>query len=164
MLEAIMAILTLGIQPWYKNQLSFFKLISEFRTKLPRPQNQARNIDTREIEKNPILPQSLKYVTAVDLSTLKPSLTEQDLDAFYNSLFHFNFSWFLFKKYYIEHRDNILRLMSEVSQNSLNLVVLHKVLQDDPFHPLKPFDVLVHHFKYKYKFTSRIYLKSKLKN
>lgn len=147
MLELILAVLTLGIQPWYKHHLSYYKLISDFRTKLPRPQNQARKINHQEIERNPIFPESLKYVTAADLSTLKPSLTEQDLDEFYNSLLHFNFSWFLFKKYYKEHRDNLLRLMSDVSLNNLNLVVLQKVLENDPKHPLKPIDVIALHFK-----------------
>ncbi len=147
MLEAILAVITLGIQPLYKHQLSYYKLISDFRTKLPRPQNQARKITHQEIEKKAILPESLKYGTAVDLSTLKPSLTEQDLDEFYNSLLHFNFSWFLYKKYYKEHRDNLLRLMSDVSLNNLNLVVLQKVIEDDPKHPLKPTDVIALHFK-----------------
>jgi hypothetical protein len=153
--EIILNILTLG----YKKNNSYYKLISEFRIKLPRPQNQAKRLSEREIEDNPFLPDSLKHIAVYDLSTLKTSLSEQELDMFFNAVQEFDFSCLFFKKYYKRHKANILRLKPTTSERSVDWVVLQKVLQEDEIHPLKPNKVLIHHLKFEWKFTSRVYLK-----
>lgn len=155
MIEIIFNILTIG----YRKSNSYYKLISEFRIKLPRPQNQAKRLSDKEIEENPFLPDSLKHISVYDLSTLKTSLNEQELDMFFNAVQEFDFSCMLFKKYYKRHRANILRLKPTTSQRSVDWVVLQKVLQEEDIHPLKPNRVFIHHLKYEWTLTSRVYLK-----
>lgn len=155
MLEIALNILTLG----YRKNNSYYKLISEFRIKLPRPQNQAKRLSEKEIEENPFLPDSLKHIAVYDLSTLKTSLSEQELDMFFNAIQEFDFSCMLFKKYYKRHKTNILRLKPTTSQRSVDWVVLQKVLQEDDIHPLKPNRVFIHHLKYEWSLTSSVYLK-----
>lgn len=155
MIEIIFNILTIG----YRKSNSYYKLISEFRIKLPRPQNQAKRLSDKEIEENPFIPDSFKHIYVYDLSTLKPSLSEQELDMFFNAVQEFDFSCMLFKKYYKLHSANILRLKPTTSEKSVDWVVLQKVLQEDDIHPLKPNNVFIHHLKYEWKSTSGIYLK-----
>lgn len=155
MIELILNILTLG----YRKNNSYYKLISEFRIKLPRPQNQAKRLSEKEIEESPFLPDSLKHIAVYDLSTLKTSLSEQELDMFFNAIQEFDFSCMLFKKYYKRHKINILRLKPTTSQRSVDWVVLQKVLQEDDIHPLKPNRVFIHHLKYEWSLTSSVYLK-----
>ena len=155
MIEIIYNILTIG----YRKSNSYYKLISEFRIKLPRPQNQAKRLSDKEIEESPIIPDRFKHISVYDLSTLKPSLSEQELDMFFNAVQEFDFSCMLFKKYYKLHRANILRLKPNIDQKSVDWVVLQKVLQEDDIHPLKPNRVFIHHLKYEWTLTSRVYLK-----
>ena len=82
--DILLNILTLG----YRKNYSYYKLISDFRKKLPRPQNEARKITEEEIDKNPFLPESMKYINALDLSTHKTSISEQELDVFMNGGFN----------------------------------------------------------------------------
>ena len=155
MLEIALNILTLG----YRKNYSYYKLISEFRIKLPRPQNQAKRLSEKEIEENPFFTDSLKHISVYDLSTLKTNVNEQELDMFFNAVKEFDFSCMLFKKYYKLHRANILRLKPNIDQKSVDWVVLQKVLQEDDIHPLKPNRVFIHHLKYEWTLTSRVYLK-----
>jgi hypothetical protein len=155
MIEIIYNILTIG----YRKSNSYYKLISEFRIKLPRPQNQAKRLSNKEIEESPISPDSFKHISVYDLSTLKLSMSEQELDMFFNAVQEFDFSCTLFKNYYKKHRANILKLKPTTSQRSVDWVVLQKVLQEDDIHPLKPNRVFIHHLKFEWKFTSRVYLK-----
>jgi hypothetical protein len=155
MIELILNILTLG----YRKNNSYYKLISEFRIKLPRQQNRAKQLTEEEIKENPWLPNDFKHISVYDLSTLKPDLSEQELDVFFNTVEEFDFSFMFFKNYYKKHRANILRLMPSTDQKSIDWVVLQKVLQEDDIHPLKPNKVLIHHLKFEWKFTSSIYLK-----
>jgi len=155
MIEIIFNILTIG----YRKSNSYYKLISEFRIKLPRPQNQAKRLSDKEIEENPSLPDSLKHIAVYDLSTLKTSLNEQELDMFFNAVQEFDFSFMLFKKYYKRHRANILRLKPNIDQKSVDWIVLQKVLQEDDIHPLKPYKVFIHHLKFEWKLPSTIYTK-----
>lgn len=155
MIEIILNILTLG----YRKNNSYYKLISEFRIKLPRPQNQAKRLSDKEIEQNPFIPDSFKYISVYDLSTLKPSLSEQELDMFFNAIQEFDFSFMLFKKYYKRHRADIVRLKTTIDQKSVDWVILQKVLQEEDIHPLKPSKVFIHHMKFEWKSTSAIYVK-----
>lgn len=155
MIAIILNILTLG----YRKTNSYNKLISEFRIKLPRPQNQAKRLSDKEIEESPNIPDSFKHISVYDLSTLKPSLNEQELDMFFNAVQEFDFSFMLFKKYYKRHRADILRLKPTIDQKSVDWVVLQKVLQEDDIHPLKPNKVFIHHLKFEWKSTSAIYMK-----
>ena len=127
MLEIVLNILTLG----YRKNNSYYKLISEFRIKLSRPQNEARKITDSEIDSNPFLPESMKYINALDLTTHKTSITEQDLDIFMNSIRHFDYRLMLFKNHYKTYSDNILRLNPSSKNKNFDLVVLQEFLKDN---------------------------------
>jgi hypothetical protein len=159
LIDFILNIVSFGLKPLYEKNISYYKLIAEFRVKLPRPQNQARKITDAEIDRNPFLPESMKYVNAIDVSTHKTSITEQELDVFMNSIRYFDYSFMLFKSYYKAHSQNILRFKPTTSQRSVDWVVLQKILQEDDIHPLKPNRVFIHHLKFEWALTSRIYLK-----
>lgn len=157
-MDLLLAILTLGIIPLYKKNNSYYLLISEFKKKLPRPQHRARKITAEEIDNNPFLPNSMKYVNAIDLSTLNPNLTEQDLDFFINSIDQFDYSWMIHKKYYRNYSTNILRLHPEGKAKNFDLTILQHIL-NDMHKPLKPIEVLIYHLKYEYRVTSFFYIK-----
>ncbi len=154
MVDILLNILTLG----YRKNYSYYKLILEFRKKLPRPQNEARKITDEEIDKNPFLPESMKYVNTLDLSTHKPTVTEQELDFFINSIQYFDYSFMLFKSHYKAYSKNILRLNPTSENGDFDLVMLQQILKDDPIHPLKPIPVLVHHIKFSIKPFSTVYV------
>jgi hypothetical protein len=156
-MEFVLSILTVGLKPLYEKNFSYYKLISDFRKKLPRPQNEARKLSEKEIEQNPFLPNEFKHFTVVDVSTHKPTLNEQDLDFFYNSIKDFDYSFMIFKEYYKKRSANILRLKPTVNYNSLALVVLQEILRDDAILPLHPKEVLIHHLKHEYKLTRYLY-------
>lgn len=158
MLDLVLNILTIGLKPLYEKNISYYNLIADFRKKLPRPQNEARKITDEEIDKNPFLPESMKYVYALDLSTHKTSISEQELDVFMNSILYFDYSFMLFKSHYKAYSKNILRLKPTSKDRNFDLVILQSLLKDDPIHPLKPLSVLVHQLKYSLKPFSTIYI------
>jgi hypothetical protein len=157
MLNIILNILTFGLKPIYKKHLSYYEIIKEFREKLPRRQNEARRLTEQEIKNSPIL-SSLEHFTVVNLGTHKTSLNEADLDIFYNKLGLFDYKYMFFKKYYKSFTRNLNRFNPKAEHGNFDLVMLQNVLKDDPIHPLKPFDVLKYHLKWKIKFTSKIYI------
>ncbi len=159
MIDLILNIITFGLKPLYEKNISYYNLIVEFRKKLPRPQNEARKITDAEIDSNPFLPESMKYVNALDVSTHKTSITEQDLDLFMNSMRYFDYSFMLFKSHYKAYSNNILRFNPKSDNKNFDLIFLQELLKDNSTHPLKPLDVLTYHFKYKYNLTSKIYFK-----
>lgn len=152
-----MNILSLGLKPLYERNIAYYKIIKEFRHKLPRHQNQATQLSVEEVDKNLLLPKSAKYVTVLNTSTHKPNLSELEIDLFYNKINDFNFSFVFFKSHYKEYTNNINRLRPTGSRGDLDLIVLQRILQDDPLHPLRPFDILIYHLKWKYRLTSSIY-------
>lgn len=157
MVDLILNLVTFGLKPLYEKNISYYNLINDFRKKLSRPQNEARKITDEEIDNSPFLPQTLKYVNALDLSTHKTSVTEQELDFFMNSIQYFDYSWMFFKSYYKAYSRNILRFKPESKNGNFELVLLQSVLKDNPIRPLKPFPVLIHIFKFTYKPFSTIY-------
>jgi hypothetical protein len=158
MLDLVLNILTIGLKPLYEKNISYYNFIADFRKKLPRPQNEARKITDEEIDKKPFFPESMKYVNALDLSTHKPTVTEQELDFFINSIQYFDYSFMLFKSYYKAYSKNILRLNPTSENGNFDLVMLQQILKDNPIHPLKPVPVIVHHFKFSIKPFSTIYI------
>lgn len=159
MIEVVLNIITLGLKPLYEKNLSFYKLINEFRKKLPRPQNEARKLSENELHKHLSKSETLNHFGVFDLSYHKPSLTENELDVFFNSLRDFDYGSMFFKSYYKSFSSNILRLRPKSKNGDLDLVVLQEVLRDCPLHPLKYKDVLVYHLKYKYKLTKNLYFR-----
>ncbi len=157
MTDILLNILTLWLKPLYEKNISYYNLIIEFRKKLPRPQNEAREITHEEIDSNPLLPNYLKYINALDVSTHKTSISEQELDVFINSIQNFNYSWMIFPSYYKAFSKNILRFKPISENGNFDLVMLQLILKDDPIHPLKPIPVLLYHLKYKIKPFSTIY-------
>lgn len=156
--QLFMNILSLGLKPLYEKNIAFYRLLKEFSNKLPRHQNQARKMTSDEIEKHPLLPESAKFITVLDTSTHKPNVSELEIDLFYNQLNDFDFSFVFFKKYYKQISKNLNRLKPAGAKGNLDLIVLQRILQGDFLHPLKPFDVLVYHLKWKFKLTSPIYI------
>jgi len=157
MLNFILNIITLGLKPLYEKHLGYYKIVKEFRDKLPRPQNEAKKLTEEEVSNHPLL-SSLTFTTVVDLSTHKVSIAESDIDIFYNKLNNFDYRWMLFKNYYKKYTKNINRFNPKAENKNFELVMVQQVLRDDPLHPLKPLDVLIFHLKWEFKLTSKIYI------
>lgn len=163
MRDIILNILTLWIKPWYEKNARYSIIISEFRNKLPRPQNEAKKLSQEEkkilYEGN----RSMQLATGLNLSSHTTSITDQDINQFYNELQYFNYDFIWFKSYYRSYTSNLNRLRPQAESKNLDLVVLHNILKDDPFHPTKPLPVLILHLKYKIGWTSKIYNRLKKK-
>src|SRR6266403_581752 len=77
----------------YKKNNKYYYLTEEFKEKLPRPQNKAQSLTEEQIVKHNFP----RHINIVDVSTHKTTITEKDLDVFYNKLNNFDYSWVLFK-------------------------------------------------------------------
>lgn len=152
-LNTLLNFITIGI---YQKHLNYYKIIEEFRNKLPRPQNEARILTEEEKSKHLSL-SSLKYIKVLDLSTHKMSLSEADIDLFYNRLNTFDYRFMLFKDYYKKYTANLIRFTPNAENKNFNLVMVQQVLREDYLNPIKPFDVLIFHLKWETKLTSEIY-------
>ena len=161
MSNIIISILSVGLKPLYDKNIAYYKIIKDFREKLPRQQNQAKKLSTEEIEKSPFLHNSFKYMTVVDTSNHKVGLSEVDIDIFYNKLNDFNYNFVAFSNYYKDFTKNLNRFNPKAENKNFDLVIIQSILKDDPQHPLKPLDVLIYHLKWKYKLTSRVYTRIK---
>jgi len=157
MADLLLNILSLGLKPLYEKHLAYYKIITEFRDKLPRPQNQAKTISDEEKDQHPLL-SDLKYMHIVNLSTHKVSVSEADIDKFYNQLNNFDYRFILFKKYYRKFTNNLNRFNPKATNKDFHLVMVQNIIKGDPLHPLEPFDILVFHLKWEYKMTSKIYV------
>jgi len=130
---------------WKKNN-SYYILIKEFRNKLPRPQNSAKQFESK-------LP-----FTTLNVNTHKASLTESEIDVFYNSLKYFDYSWVLYKRHYRAHANNLFRFDPKATNKNFDLIMVQQILNNETLYRLRPLDVLVYHLKYKHKITSKPYL------
>jgi hypothetical protein len=159
-MEILLNILTLGLRTVYERTNSYYLIVKEFKEKLPRPQNRARSLSKQELDSHPILKYapSLKVINCIDVSTHKTTISEADLDLFYGKIDNFDYKYVIFKNHYKEFTRSLLRLNPEGFNKNYDLIVLQKLLQDDAMHPLKPFEVLEHHLKFKYKITSNPYV------
>lgn len=161
MSNIVVSILSFGLKPLYDKNAAYYKIIKDFREKLPRQQNQARQMTAEEIERHPFLPDSFKHITVVDTSNHKTTISEAEIDIFYNKLNEFDYSFVIFRNYYKRFTRNLNRFNPKAQNKNFDLVIIQSLLKDDPLHPLKPFDVLVYHLKWKFKLTSRIYMRLK---
>jgi hypothetical protein len=157
-LDILLNIISFGIKPLYEKQLIFYKIIEEFKIKLPRKQNQAKKPNQKEIEKDfPHLKKVSKYSQVIDLTHHKMSLTESDIDTFYNRLNNIDFKFILFKNYYKKFIRNLNRFEPKAENGNFHLALLSDLLEETDTRPLKPFSVIKYHLKYEYKLTSKIY-------
>jgi hypothetical protein len=97
-------------------------------------------------------------INVVDLSTYKTSITEADIDQFYNKLEYFDYSFMLFPDYYKRFTANLKRFKPKAENKNFNLFMVQQVLKENSLKPLKPIPVLMHHLKWKIKWTSSIYI------
>jgi hypothetical protein len=155
MVDFLLNIITLGLKPLYEKHLQYYLIVKEFREKLPRPQNQAREMT--EEEKGKFLGNSGIGIRGLDLSTQKVSVSEGDLDLFYNKLNQFDYSFIIFKKYYRLYTRNLNRFQPKAENRNFDLAMIQLVL-DTNYKPLKPIPVLIYHLKYEYKLTSKVYM------
>jgi|JI7StandDraft_1071085.scaffolds.fasta_scaffold266885_2 hypothetical protein len=157
MINQLLNIITLGLKPIYEKHRKFYEIICNFRNKLPRPQNTARKLSEDELESHPIL-SDLKHITVVDLSTHKTTVSEADIDQFYNELNHFDFSFMLFPKYYDGIVRNINRFNPKAENKNFDLFMVQQILKDNPIKPIKPIDVILFNLKWNFKPTSNVYI------
>ena len=156
-MDLILNILTFGIKPLYEKHNSFYEILVEFRNKLPRKQNEARKLTEKDVENNIMLRGISQTMTVIDLSTQKISLTESDIDEFYNKLNSFNYDFILFKKYYVSIVKNLNRFNPKAENTNFDLAILKELLEEKKSKPLRPIPILIFHLKYKYKLTSWIF-------
>ncbi|MFK5972617.1 MAG: hypothetical protein QM485_04985 [Flavobacteriaceae bacterium] len=156
-MDILLNILTLGIKPLYEKHYSFYLILVEFRNKLPRKQNEARKLSEKDLENNLILKDISRVMTVVDLSTQKISLTESDIDDFYNKLNNFNYEFIIFKKYYKEFVRNLNRFNPRAQNTDFDLAIIKNLLIEKNTRPLRPIPILIYHLNYRYKVTSWIF-------
>lgn len=167
-MEILINILTLGLKLVYDRTNSYYLIVKEFKEKLPRPQNQAKNLTGFDIDSHPILKNipSAKFISVIDTSTHKTTISESDLDLFYGKIVNFEYKSVIFKKHYKQFTKDLLRYNPKSQDKDFDLIFLQNKLQNNSI-PLKPFEVLVYHLKFKYKITSKSYcwfLRKKGKN
>lgn len=160
-MDILLNILSLGLKPFYERHYLFYSIIVEFRNKLPRKQNEAKKMSEKDLKNNLIFKDISKVMTVIDLSTQKISLTEADIDDFYNKLNNFNFNLIIFKNYYKSFIKNLNRFNPKAENNNFDLAILKTLLIEKNNRPLRPVPILIYHFKYEYKLTSWYF---KLKN
>jgi hypothetical protein len=112
-------ILWFGNFLWKKNN-SYYVLIKEFRNKLPRPQMSAKPFESK-------LP-----FTTLNVSTHKTSLTESEIDLFYNSLKYFDYDWIFYKKHYRAHANNLFRFDPKATNKNFDLIMVQQILNNEP--------------------------------
>jgi hypothetical protein len=154
----LLNILSLGLKPLYEKNMSYYKIVKEFREKLPRQQNQARNLTEEEVQKHPFLHDSFKYFTVIDTSNHKTNVSESEIDLFYNKINDFNYAFIFFKKHYKDYTRNLNRFNPKAENKNFDLVIVQRLLKDDPLNPINPVDVFIMHLKWNYKLTSKIYI------
>lgn len=164
MSNIIISILSLGIKPLYDKNVAFYKIIKDFREKLPRLQNQARLMSEEEINNHPLLHESFKIFAVINTSCHKTTISEGEIDIFYNKLNDFDFSFIFFKKHYKDYTRNLNRFNPKAQNKNFDLIILQKLLNDEASYPLKLQEVLLYHLKWKFNLTSKIYLKIKNRN
>lgn len=157
MIDQILNILTLGLKPIYEKHRKFYELICDFRNKLPRPQHTAHRLTYEELESDPIL-SDLKYITVVDLSKQKTTVSESDIDQFYNELNHFDFRFMLFPNYYKGIIKNLNRFNPKAENRNFDIFIVQQILKDNPSKPLKPIDAFLFNLKWNFKPTSKFYV------
>ena len=158
MIDLALNILTIGIKPLYEKNASYHKLIKEFREKLPRSQNQAKRIEEESLSSNSPLKGLSNFMTVIDLSTQKTSISEADIDLFYNKLNSFDYRFVFFKQHYQAYTNNLNRFNPQATNRDFDLAVIQIVLKDNELNPLAPLDILFFHLKWKWKYSSAIYL------
>ena len=157
-METLLNIVTLGLKIVYDRTNQYFLIVKDFREKLPRPQNQAKSLNKNEIDSHHLLKHipSLKLINVIDTSNHKQNITEVELDVFYDRLNDFDYRYVVFKKHYKEFTKDLLRYNPKSQDKDFDLIFLQNKLQNNSI-PLKPFEVLVYHLKFKYKITSKSY-------
>lgn len=156
-MDLLLNILTLGLKPLYEKHFLFFKIIDEFRNKLPRKQNEAKKMSQKDIVNDLAIKEVASIMTVLDLSTQKTSLTESDIDDFYNKLNNFNYNFIIFKNYYKKYVGNLNRFNPRAQDNNFHLAILKDLLIEKKSSPLRPIPILIYHLKYRYKLTSWIF-------
>lgn len=156
-------ILTLG----YIKHLEFHKILINIYKKLPREQKQAKPISKDLLQSIGIDgDSSLLKVHSLNKSNHQTSITEMDLDTFYQDLELFK--PFFFKKYYKNRIDEFKALNPNAINKDSHLIffqnLLSNILNNPNQYPTKPKDILLYHLKYKWAWSSKIYtiLNSKL--
>jgi hypothetical protein len=162
-MDIILAILTLGLKPLYDRHLEFYKILMDFKIKMPRIQNQARIVPEDEL-KNTLLQNIAQTMSVMDLSTQKSNITESDIDEFYNKLENFNLNFLLFKEYYRGQINNFKRFDPKASKQDFHTAIIVNLLEESDTNPLKPLSILTYHLKWKWNLTSKFYLKYLRKN
>ncbi len=157
MTDFLFKIFTLGLKPIYDKHFLYYQIIKEFRDKLPREQNQARKLSDEDIDRHPFLGDFFKNITVLNSATHKISISESDLDQFYNKLNNFDYRYMFFKSYYLDNTREITIINSQAKNGNTAIILLQEVLKESELNPVKPFDVLFFHIKWKLKLTSPIY-------
>ncbi|BDQ12128.1 hypothetical protein [Sediminibacterium sp. TEGAF015] len=156
MINQLLNILSLGIRPLYEKNLTYYKVVKNFREKLPRPQNNATTIKEGEREKIGL--PLLKGINVVNLASFKTSISESEIDQFFNKLEYFDYSFILFPNYYKKYTSNLMRFKPNAQNGDFNLFMVQQVLKENPLKPLHPIHVFIHHLKWEIKLTSRVYV------
>ncbi len=157
MIELVLNILTLGLKPLYEKNMSYYKLINEFRLKLPREQNQAKKISAEDLPNNSPFKKLSSYMSVLDLSKQKVSVSEAEIDQFYNRLNTFDFTFVFFKSDYQNFTKNLNRFNPQATNKNFDIAIVQHLLKDNSDRTLKPFSILLFRMKWKYKLTSYLY-------
>ena len=96
------------------------------------------------------------------------SLTESEIDAFYEKLNKFNFSFVLFSSHYKKYVANLNRFKPQSIDGNIDLTFLMIAIAEDKWKPTEPYEIFSYNLKYRNRLTSRFFLsqqkKQNLKN
>ncbi len=97
-------------------------------------------------------------MTVYDLKNHEVSVTEKELDIFFNKLNNFDYTALIFKSHQREFIRNLNRFNPNASNKNFDLVVIQCLLSDEHINSFKPWNAFKYHLKYEFKWTSKMYI------
>jgi hypothetical protein len=158
MYKILSTILSLGMKPLYDKQIEFYNILKEFRNLLPRRQKQAKLVDKDNETLNPAIVKLTSIMTVYDLKDHEVTITEKEIDQFFNKINNFDYTGLIFKSYQREFIRNLNRFNPKAANKNFDLVVIQNLLSDEHINDFKPWNTFIYHLKYKYKWSNKIYI------
>lgn len=99
-----------------------------------------------------------EFRTVLEHSVSENQIKNTDIETLYAKLDTFNYSFLLFSKHYKKYLANLKHLKPELDGAYPDVALLRVAVSENKWKPTKPFDIFVHHIKYRYKLTSKPYI------
>jgi hypothetical protein len=115
----------------YVKNIAYSKIIKDFKKQLPPSNKRATKIEKSKSEELFGKDSFLLEFTGLDVSTHKSSISESEIDKFFNEINDFNYSFVIFSKYYKSITSNLNRFNKAVGENkNIDLVMIQEILNN----------------------------------